>query len=62
MINVVVWPSLGEKQRPVVRQARLLGVVGHVQVSEDVIHLIAHQLADLSHWLDGLETSSRDFC
>ncbi|MCY4296715.1 MAG: error-prone DNA polymerase [Gammaproteobacteria bacterium] len=62
MTNVVVWPSLGEKQRPAVRQAKLLGVVGHVQKSEGVIHLIARQLANLSHWLDGLETTSRDFC
>ena len=62
MINVVVWPALSERQRSVVRQAKLLGVVGHAQVSGEVIHLIAHQLADLSHWLDGLDTSSRDFC
>ena len=60
-INVVVWPSLGEKQRPVVRQAMLLGVVGHVQKSEGVIHLIAHHLVDLSHWLGSMELHSRDF-
>ena len=61
MINVLVWPTLGERQRPMVRRARLLGVVGHVQASDAVIHLIAHQLTDLSHWLQGLETMSRDF-
>jgi len=60
-VNVVVWPSLGEKQRPVVRQAMLLGVVGHVQKSEGVIHLIAHHLVDLSHWLGTMELRSRDF-
>ncbi|MEX2469280.1 MAG: error-prone DNA polymerase [Pseudohongiellaceae bacterium] len=60
-VNVVVWPSLGEKKRPVVRQAMLLGVVGHVQKSEGVIHLIAHDLIDLSHWLGAMEVSSRDF-
>ena len=60
-INVVVWPNLGEKLRPVVRQAMLLGVVGHVQKSEGVIHLIAHHLVDLSHWLGSMELSSRDF-
>ena len=60
-VNVVVWPSLGEKQRPVVRQAMLLGVVGHVQKSEGVIHLIASHLVDLSHWLGAMEISSRDF-
>lgn len=60
-VNVVVWPSLGEKQRPIVRQAMLLGVVGHVQKSEGVIHLIAHHLVDLSHWLGTMELRSRDF-
>jgi len=59
--NVVVWPSLGEKQRPLVRQAMLLGVVGHVQKSEGVIHVIAKHLVDLSHWLGAMELSSRDF-
>ena len=61
MVNVVVWPALSERQRPVVRRARLLGVCGHVQQSGDVIHLIAHQLTDLTHWLGEMETSSRDF-
>ena len=61
MINVVVWPALAERHRPIVRRARLLGVVGYVQQSGDVIHLIARQLTDLSHWLGGMETSSRDF-
>jgi error-prone DNA polymerase len=60
-VNVVVWPSLGERQRPVVRQAMLMGVVGHVQKSEGVIHLIARELVDLSHWLGAMEVSSRDF-
>ncbi len=60
-VNVVVWPSLGEKHRPVVRQAMLMGVAGHVQKSEGVIHLIARELVDLSHWLGTMEVSSRDF-
>ncbi len=60
-MNVVVWPSLGEKLRPVVRQAMLMGVVGHVQKSDGVIHLIARHLVDLSHWLGTMEVSSRDF-
>jgi len=59
--NVVVWPSLGERQRPIVRRAVLIGVVGHVQKSDGVIHLIARQLVDLSHWLGAMNLSSRDF-
>ena len=60
-VNVVVWPSLGEKRRPVVRQAMLIGVVGHVQKNNGVVHLIARDLVDLSHWLGAMDVSSRDF-
>ena len=60
-INVVVWPALGDRQRPIVRQAVLLGVIGHVQKSEGVIHFIARELTDLSHWLSEIVVSSRDF-
>ena len=60
-VNVVVWPSLGEKRRLVVRQAMLIGVVGHVQKNSDVVHLVARDLIDLSHWLGAMDVSSRDF-
>ena len=60
-INVVVWPGLGEKQRPIVRQAKLLGVAGYVQHSDGVTHVIARELVDLSNWLGAMQLSSRDF-
>jgi error-prone DNA polymerase len=60
-VNVVVWPALGEKKRSVVRQAKLLGVAGHVQHSDGVTHLIAQELVDLTHWLGDMTLSSRDF-
>ena len=60
-INVVIWPALGERQRPVVRQAKLLGVSGRVQHSDGVTHLIARELVDLTHWLGAMQLSSRDF-
>ncbi len=60
-VNVVVWPALGERKRPIVRQAKLLGVSGHVQHSEGVTHLIARELVDLTHWLGAMQLSSRDF-
>ena len=60
-LNVIVWPSLGERQRPIVRRAVLIGVVGQVQKSDGVIHVIARQLVDLSHWLGAMNLSSRDF-
>lgn len=60
-INVVVWPALGERLRTVVRQAMLIGVVGKIQKSEGVIHVIADELVDLSVWLGDLSLSSRDY-
>ena len=59
--NVVVWPRLSERLRPVVRQSTLMGVIGQVQESEGVTHLIAQELVDLSHWLGALESYSKDF-
>jgi len=61
-INVVVWPKLGERQRQTLRQASLMGVLGRVQISEGIIHLIANELVDLSSWLGGLSMKSRNFC
>ena len=60
-MNVVVWPALGERLRPILRQAMLIGVVGRVQENEGVIHVIADNLVDLTSWLGELSLSSRDF-
>jgi len=60
-INVVVWPVIGERLRPIVRQSTLIGVTGQIQENEGVIHLVAQELVDLSHWLGTLESYSRDF-
>ncbi len=60
-VNVIVWPTLVEKQRQKVMSARLLGVRGQWQSKSGVKHLVAIQLEDLSHLLGELETSSRDF-
>ncbi|HAU09456.1 MAG TPA: hypothetical protein DCS16_06915, partial [Gammaproteobacteria bacterium] len=60
-MNVVVWPALGERLRPILRQAMLIGVVGRVQENEGVIHVIADNLVDLTSWLGKLSLSSRDF-
>ena len=60
-VNVVVWPKLGDEYRPVVRLAKLMGVAGHVQNSDGVIHLVANYLIDLSSWLGAMRLPSRDF-
>jgi len=60
-VNVIVWPSLLEKQRKEALGAALLGVYGTWQSDGGVKHLVAQKLVDLSHLLGGLTTQSRNF-
>jgi error-prone DNA polymerase len=60
-VNVIVWPNLVEKQRKELLGASLLGVYGKWQCHNNVRHLVAMRLVDLSHLLGELETRSRDF-
>ena len=46
--NLVVWPRIFETQRRIVLAAGLIGVYGRIQREGDVVHLVAHRLADLS--------------
>jgi error-prone DNA polymerase len=48
IVNLVIWPKLLERYRPVVMAARLLGAEGQVQRQGQVIHLVAHRLFDLT--------------
>jgi error-prone DNA polymerase len=61
-VNVIVWPSLLEKQRREALGAALLAVYGTWQSEGGVRHLVAHRLVDMSHLLGGLTTVSRNFC
>jgi error-prone DNA polymerase len=58
VVNVVVWPSLFEKQRSVVLGAGMLAVNGKIQREGDVVHLVAQRLFDLTSDLSSL--SNRD--
>ena len=58
VINIVVWPSLFEKQRGIVLGAGLLAVNGKIQREGDVVHLVAQRLFDLTSDLSSL--SDRD--
>ncbi|SAL62364.1 error-prone DNA polymerase [Caballeronia humi] len=61
-VNVIVWPSLLEKQRKEALGASLLAVYGTWQCEGEVRHLVAQRLVDMSHLLGGLTTVSRNFC
>ena len=46
--NVIVWPKVFERVRPVVLGARYVAVTGRVQAESGVIHVVADQLEDLT--------------
>ncbi|HEU4614031.1 MAG TPA: OB-fold nucleic acid binding domain-containing protein, partial [Kofleriaceae bacterium] len=59
--NVIVWRSLGERQRRELLHSRLLAVYGHVEREGMVVHVLAGRLVDLTPLLGALPTHSRDF-
>jgi error-prone DNA polymerase len=58
--NVVVWPSLFEKQRRVILGSSMMGIHGKIQREGEVVDLIARQLYDLSGDLSGLADRDLD--
>jgi error-prone DNA polymerase len=56
--NLVIWPSLYERQRRIILTANALVVQGRVQREGDVVHIVADRLSDLSDKLAGI--SARD--
>ena len=60
-VNLVVWERIAEEQRDVLLNARLMGVVGELQIQGKVIHVIAHRLFDHSEMLGELTVKARNF-
>jgi error-prone DNA polymerase len=58
VVNLIVWPSLFERQRRLVLSAGMIGCRGKVQREGDVVHLIAEHLIDLTDLLNSV--GSRD--
>lgn len=57
VVNVIVWRSLYEQFRRAVIAGRLLRVTGRIQRQNDVTHVIAEHVEDISPMLDNLLTS-----
>ncbi|WP_206378180.1 error-prone DNA polymerase [Sneathiella limimaris] len=53
-VNVIVWPQVFEKYRQAVLGGRLVRVRGQLQIEQNVIHLIAREVEDLSQQLASL--------
>ena len=65
-INVVVWKGTQETYRKILLTAKLLLIKGTVeiateQVATPVVHVIAGQLHDYTHVLNGLLVKARSF-
>lgn len=58
--NIIVWPKVFERYRPIVMRARLLEARGRLQREGRVMHLIAETLADLTPELHFLRDGSTD--
>lgn len=49
--NIIVWPSLFEKQRRLILPSGMIGVRGHFRREGGVTHLIAERLIDITDLL-----------
>ena len=58
--NVIVWPKVFERVRPVVLGARYVAVAGRVQAESGVIHVVADELEDLTVLLARLAEQGAD--
>ncbi len=52
--NLIVWPSLFERQRRLILSASMVGCTGKLQREGEVIHVIAERFSDLSDRLRAL--------
>jgi error-prone DNA polymerase len=58
--NVIVWPKIFERFRPVVLGARLVAVTGKLQSESGVIHVVADRIEDLTPMLAILSEDAGD--
>jgi error-prone DNA polymerase len=59
VVNVIIWPKMFERYRRIVLGARLLGVRGQLQSEQNVIHVVARELFDMSGHLAKLADADR---
>ncbi len=57
--NVIVWPRIFDRYRPVIMGARFVRVAGRLQSESGVIHIVADRIDDLTPWLADLLEESR---
>jgi len=60
--NLIIWPSLFERQRRTVLSASAVACRGMVQREGEVIHVVATNLIDLTHLLRQVGQQEESFC
>ena len=60
MANIIVWPKVFERLRPVVLGASYVAVRGPVQRENEVIHVVAEDIEDLTPLLGRLAKAGTD--
>jgi error-prone DNA polymerase len=58
--NVIVWPKVFERYRPVVLGARFVVVSGRLQSEHGIIHVVADKIEDQTHLLGHLAENTAD--
>lgn len=59
--NIIIWPGIFEQYRQRILQSNFMVVTGELQSLESVVHIVATELEDYSHWVRTLPRKSRDF-
>ena len=59
--NLVIWPSLFEKQRRLILSSGMIGCRGRLQKEGGVTHVIAEHIVDLSHLLRSVGDRDQPF-
>ncbi len=57
--NIIFWPRVFERFRPLVMGARFVCVSGRLQSQSDVVHIVADRIEDLTPWLAALREGSQ---
>ena len=57
--NVIIWPAIFNRFRPMVMGGRFIRVDGRLQSESGVIHIVANRIEDLTPWLGDLSEQAR---
>jgi error-prone DNA polymerase len=59
--NIIVWPGVFEKYRHSILQTNLMLVSGQLQNQDNVVHVVAQRIDDMTAWVRSIPRNSRDF-